>query len=236
MFAVSTFCLHSVPLAAALDRLTAITDRIEIMDEGLHYLDSADPLKNYSARYTIHAPCRGTNIASLLEPIRKASVEVAARCFAIAAEVNAGVVVHPGYFAWAEERAKAEQQLTKSLSDLACLAAEYSVRYFVENMGNWEYFFLKTPDELPLIGDTLFALDVGHAYQNHCLAEFLRFPSAHYHLHDNEGKEDSHLALGKGTIDFQPVIKAVRKNNVVPVIEVATFEGVIESIRMLNTL
>ena len=28
------------------------------------------------------------------------------QCFAIAAEVNAGVVVHPGYFAWAEEREK----------------------------------------------------------------------------------------------------------------------------------
>ena len=70
---------------------------------------------------------------------------------------------------------KAEQQLTKSLSDLTCLAEEYSVRYFIENMGNWEYFFLKTPDELSLIGDTPFALDVGHAHQNHCLAEFLGF-------------------------------------------------------------
>jgi sugar phosphate isomerase/epimerase len=236
MFAVSTFCLHSVPLTAALDRLTAITDHIEIMDEGLHYLDNADPLKNYSARYTIHAPCRGTNIASLLEPIRKASVEVVRQCFLIAAEVNASVVVHPGYFAWAEERTKAEQQLTKSLSDLSFLAMEHSVRYFVENMGNWEYFLLKIPDELPLIGDTPFALDVGHAHQNLCLAEFLRFPAAHYHLHDNEGKDDSHLALGRGTIDFLPVMKAVRKNNVVPVIEVATFDGVTESIRMLNTL
>jgi sugar phosphate isomerase/epimerase len=236
MFAVSTFCLHSVPLTAALDRLTAITDHIEIMDEGLHYLDSADPLKNYSAHYTIHAPSRGTNIASLLEPIRKASVEVVRQCFLIAADIKAGVVVHPGYFAWAEERAKAEQQLKKSLSELDCLAGEYSVSYFVENMGDWNYFFLKTPDELPLIGDTPFALDVGHAHQNHCLAEFLRFPAAHYHLHDNNSKEDSHLAPGKGTIDFEPVMKVVRKHRVIPVIEVATFDGVIESIRVLNTL
>jgi sugar phosphate isomerase/epimerase len=234
MFAVSTFCLHSVPLTAALDQLTAITDHIEIMDDGLHHLDSADPLTSYSARYTIHAPCRGTNIASLLEPIRQASVEVMRQCFVIAAEVNAGVVVHPGYFAWAEERAKAEQQLTKSLLDLSLLAKEYSVCYFIENMGNWEYFFLKTPDELPLIGDIPFALDTGHAHQNLCLTEFLRFPAAHYHLHDNDGSEDSHLALGKGTIDFEPVMKAVQKNRVIPVLEVATFEGVMESIRLLS--
>ena len=236
MFGVSTFCLHSEPLTTALDKISPISDFIEVMDEGLHYLESAEPLMSYSEKFSIHAPCRGTNIASLLEPIRRASVEVTKQCFRIAAEVNAGVVVHPGYFAWAEERLKAEQQLTKSLTEIAGLAKEYSVCYFIENMGNWEYFFLKTPDELSLLGDTPFALDTGHAHQNHCLAEFLRFPAAHYHLHDNDGKEDSHLAPGKGTIDFRPVMKAVRKNRVVPVVEVATYEGVIESLSLLNTL
>ncbi len=101
-------------------------------------------------------------------------------------------------------------------------------------MGNWEYFLLKTPEELPLLGDASFALDVGHAHQNHCLAEFLQFPAAHYHLHDNGGREDSHLALGEGTIDFKPVVDAVQHNNVIPIIEVATFEGVVKSIRMLE--
>ena len=236
MFGISTFCLHDIPLTAALDRISPITGFIEIMDEGLHFLNSTEPLLSYSVKYSIHAPCRGTNIASLLEPIRRASVEVITQCFAIAAEVNAGVVVHPGYFAWSEERAKAERQLAKSLSDLSRLGEEYSVRYFIENMGNWEYFFLKTPDELHLIGNTPFALDVGHAYQNLCLPEFLRVPASHFHLHDNAGKEDSHLALGEGTIDFGPVMKAVQKNNVIPIIEVATFDGVMKSIRMLITL
>jgi sugar phosphate isomerase/epimerase len=236
MFSISTFCLHDIPLTDALEQIRPLTSCIEIMDEGLHYLDSAEPLLSFPARYTIHAPCRGTNIASLLEPIRRGSLEVIAQCFSIASEVNAGVVVHPGYFAWAAERAKAEQQLKKSLSELSHLAGEYSVRYFVENMGNWGYFLLKTPDELALIGDTSFALDVGHAHQNHCLAGFLRFPAAHYHLHDNDGREDSHLALGKGTIDFEPVMEAVRKNGVIPVIEVAAFEGVIESIDLLSRI
>ncbi len=121
MFGVSTFCLHQEPLTTALDTIGSVSDYIEIMDEGLHYLESAEPLLSYPAKYSIHAPCRGTNIASLLEPIRKASIEVMTQCFAIAAEVNAGVVVHPGYFAWAEEREKAERQLKKSLSDLSLL-------------------------------------------------------------------------------------------------------------------
>lgn len=236
MFGISTFCLHKLPLSEALECLIPLTGYIEIMDDGLHYLVSAEPLLSYSTRFSIHAPSRGTNIASLLEPIRRASIEVIEQCLCIAAEVNAGVVVHPGYFAWAEERTKAERQLGVSLRDLTRLGKEYSVSFYVENMGNWNYFFLKTPDELPLIGDTPLALDVGHAHQNHCLVEFLSFPAGHYHLHDNNSKEDSHVAIGEGTIDFKPVMKAVQKNTITPVIEVATFEGVQKSIQALTGL
>ena len=236
MYGVSTFCLHQESLVSALDKISSISDYIEVMDEGLHYLESAEPLMSYTKKFSIHAPSRGTNISSLLEPIRKASVEVIAQCFRIAADVNAGVVVHPGYFAWAEERKKAERQLRISLSELSFLGGEYSVRYFIENMGNWDYFFLKTPDEISLIGDTPFALDVGHAHQNHCLREFLDVPAGHYHLHDNNSKEDSHLAIGEGTIDFKPVMKAVQKNRIIPVIEVATMEGVLKSMRSLTLL
>ena len=98
MFGISTFCLHQEPLTTALDKISSISDHIEVMDEGLHYLENSEPLMSYSAHFSIHAPCRGTNLASLLEPIRRASVEVIEQCFLIAAEVNAGVVVHPGIF------------------------------------------------------------------------------------------------------------------------------------------
>jgi sugar phosphate isomerase/epimerase len=236
MFGISTFCLHQEPLITALEKISPFTDYIEVMDEGLHYLDSAESLLSYSHRFSIHAPCRGTNIASLLEPIRRASVEVIEQCFCIAAEVNAGIVVHPGYFAWAEERTRAERQLGVSLGDLSRFRKEYSIPFYIENMGNWDYFFLKTPDELFLIGDTPLALDVGHAHQNHCLLAFLSVPAGHCHLHDNNSKEDSHVAIGEGTIDFKPVMKAVQKNKITPVIEVATFEGVQKSIHALTLL
>ena len=127
MFGVSTFCLHDQPLPSALERIAAISDFIEVMDEGLHYLEDPELLQSYSAKFTIHSPCRGTNIASLLEPIRRASVEVTGQCFAIAAEVNAGVVVHPGYFAWVEEREKAEKQCRKSIGELKCLSGEHGI-------------------------------------------------------------------------------------------------------------
>jgi len=236
MFGVSTFCLHEIPLPDALDRLSGITDYIEVMDEGLHFLKSAELLHSCSTRFSIHTPCRGTNIASLLEPIRRASIEVMKECFVIAAEVNAPLVIHPGYFAWAEERDKAEQQMKRSLNDLNHLSQEYSVPFFIENMGNWEYFLLKTPGELPLIGNTALALDVGHAHQNKCLSEFLRYPAGHYHLHDNRGKEDSHDAVGAGSINFKDVMSAIRKTPIVPIIEVSTYDGVLRSIDHIHAL
>lgn len=237
MFGISTYCLHDEPLATALDRIAPLTHHIEVMDEGLHYLENADLLATHSCRYTIHAPSRGTNLASLLEPIRRASVEVMAGCFRIAGEVGAGVVLHPGYFAWENEREKAEQQLRLSLVELQEFAHEYSIEFFVENMGNWEYFLLKTPDELPLIDGCSFALDVGHAHQNRCLPSFLATSRArHFHLHDNDGTTDTHATVGDGTIDFGAVMRAVRASGVRPVIEVATFEGVKKSLDRLGAL
>ena len=234
MFGISTFCLHDEPLSSAIETLAPLTTHIEVMDEGLHFLRSAELLENYSCQFSIHSPCRGTNIASLLEPIRRASVEVMAQCFAIAAEVDAGVIIHPGYFAWAQERDRAIRQLQQSLAELTRLAKEHSIPYYIENMGNWDYFLLKQPSELSIIGDAGFALDVGHAHLNHCLTDFLAHPADHYHLHDNDGKVDTHLALGDGSIDLPAVIRAVKASGVVPVIEVETFDRVAPSIRRLD--
>jgi hypothetical protein len=46
MRGVSTYCLLDEPLDYALDRLSGITDTIEIVDEGPHYLSDAKPIGN----------------------------------------------------------------------------------------------------------------------------------------------------------------------------------------------
>jgi sugar phosphate isomerase/epimerase len=234
MFGVSTFCLHREPLEKALSALVPVTDCVEVMDEGLHFLKSVEPLESYSFSYYIHAPSRGVNIASLLEPIRRASVEVLTETFALAGEVGADIVVHPGYYAWHEERDRAVEKFRQSLDELRQAADEVSVTFTVENMGNWEYFFLRTPDDLPLIDGLGFTLDVGHAHLNGCLAEFLAHPIAHFHLHDNSGVQDTHSPVGAGTIDFGAVMDAVSRSNVVPIVEVETLEGVLASIETLR--
>jgi sugar phosphate isomerase/epimerase len=236
MYGISTICLHDQPLASALEQLAPLTGHIEVMDEGLHFLETAEPLMSYSTRFSLHAPSRGTNLASRLEPIRRASVEVMAHCFSLAAEVNAAVVLHPGYFAWSGERSQAIQQLARSIVELDRIADEHAIRYYIENMGDWDYFLLKRPEELPIIGNTGLALDVGHAHQNHCLPEFLNHPAQHYHIHDNDGTTDAHDAVGKGTIDFVSIVKTIQVTGGTAVIEVAKFEGVVESLAALKKM
>jgi sugar phosphate isomerase/epimerase len=236
MFGISTYCLHKIPLPEALDQIIQVSDQVEIMDDGLHFLLNTELLESYSLKISLHAPCRSVNIASILEPIRRASVEVLDQCFAVAAELNAPVILHPGYCTWREEYGRALAQNKKSMVELKQRAHERSVVMYVENMGNWDYFFLRYPSDLPLLDGCGLALDIGHAHLNNCLKEFLAAPIAHFHLHDNDGKTDAHAPVGSGTIPFSPVMESVRKNKVVPVIEVETFAGVLASMEALSHL
>ena len=123
-------------------------------------------------------------------------------CFARAAEIGAAVVLHPGYFAWEQEREQATGQFVKSLDELSCAARDLSVAFSFENMGDMNFFNLRTPEDLALIEGHRFTLDVGHANLNHCLPRFLDTTFCHMHLHDNNGKRDTHSAVGEGDIAF----------------------------------
>ena len=234
MLGISSFCLHDLPLPAALEKLGEYTDTVEVLDDGNHYLESAEPLESFDLRFFLHSPSRGVNIASLREPIRRASVEVLSQCFAVAAEADAPVVVHPGYFAWKEEREAALGQFRRSLGELKRAAGELSVSFMVENMPAWDYFFLRFPAEVSLLDGQGLALDVGHANLNGCLPGFLEIPMAHVHLHDNDGKADSHAAVGTGSIEFGAVMRAVGRDHAPAIIEVSTLEGALSSMAALG--
>ncbi len=236
MVGISTYCLLDRPLPEALDRLSAITDLIEVVDEGPHFVHDASLFGSYSADFVFHAPYHGMNIASLFEAIRTASVQVMTDCFSVAAEVGAGVVMHPGYFAWEQERVQAGRQFKKSLHELCTAARELSLTFWFENMGDMNFFNLRTPSDLDRIEGCGFALDTGHAHINHCLPEFLQTRFSHMHIHDNDGRRDTHSPVGEGTIDFAPVMKALKRNHASSVIEVKSFDGVLMSIRSLEKM
>jgi len=236
MIGVSTYCFLDRPLPEALDRLSAITRLIEVVDEGPHFVHDSSLLESYSGDFVFHAPYHGINIASLFESIRVASVQVMTDCFCVAAGIGAGVVLHPGYYAWEQEREQADRQFKKSLRELSNAARELSITFWFENMGDMHFFNLQTPEDLDLIEGCGFALDTGHAHINHCLGGFLETGFSHMHIHDNNGRKDTHSAVGEGDIDFAPVMEALRRNHATSVIEVKSFDGVKKSICALERL
>ncbi len=233
---VSSYCLIGRPLEESLDILSGVTDLIEVMDEGPHFITDPAVFESYSQDFVIHAPYHGMNIASIFDAIRKASVEVMTDCFAVAAEIGAPVVIHPGYYAWNQEKGEADRQFQQSLLELRDTAADLSLTFWFENMGDMNFFNLRTPDDIGLIGTTGFTLDTGHANLNHCLPEFLQTSFSHMHIHDNDGRKDTHSAVGEGNIDFFPVIAALRKTKATAVLEVKDFDGVIRSMKALDRL
>ena len=234
---ISTCCLMTESLPAALDRLMPLTDLIEVMDEGPHLITDPGLFESYPKKITLHAPFHGVNVASLFEPIRRASVQVTVNCFATAAAVGAGgIVVHPGYYAWEQEKKEADRQFKKSLLELNRAAREHSVTFWFENMGNMNFFNLRTPENLTLIGKTGLALDTGHAHLNGCLEAFLKTPFRHMHIHDNSGKMDTHSAIGEGTIDFIPVFKALERTGATAVLEMKDFSAVEKSLQALGRM
>jgi sugar phosphate isomerase/epimerase len=120
------------------------------------------------------------------------------------------------------------------LKELNRAAREHSVRFWFENMGNMNFFNLRTPEHLALIGDTGLALDTGHANLNGCLPAFLETPFHHMHIHDNKGKADTHSAIGEGNIDFRAVVRALERTGATAVLEMKDFPAVLKSLKALD--
>ena len=132
----STHCVSTLPLDEALEALFPHTSHVELMNDGRHYIETAESLLSHSFTYSIHAPARSVNIASVLEPMRKAAVEIICDSIELAVSANAKTVVfHPGYYAFTEEYEKAVSALKTSLSAISAYAEDAGVSACVENMG-----------------------------------------------------------------------------------------------------
>ena len=59
---------------------------------------------------------------------------------------------------------------------------------------------------------------------------------SHIHIHDNMGKKDEHLPLGKGTIDWKHVMKKLSDYKGIFVTEMSSVEEGIESLEFLRKL
>ncbi|MCS7067703.1 MAG: sugar phosphate isomerase/epimerase [Meiothermus sp.] len=193
--------------------------------------------------FSLHLPFVDWNIASLVPPVQRLSLERTQRAIQFGAEIGAECgVLHTGLIPlrWPEAVAHAHQQVQEALGQL-----ELAIPVALENLGLSRSDLLETPAELvslleahPQYG---FCLDVGHALIQRGpggAQEYHRLLGSrliHLHLHDNQGSRDEHLPCGLGKVDWAWVRAVLKGFTGTVALEVTGgAEGVRQSVALLR--
>ncbi|MCX6818612.1 MAG: sugar phosphate isomerase/epimerase [Candidatus Aenigmarchaeota archaeon] len=103
-----------------------------------------------------------------------------------------------------------------SLKELTQFAKKYKIKLVFENTPHPHSRFENYRQILNRVPGLYVHLDIGHIFITDGIQGIKKFFSfskriEHIHIHDNYGKEDDHLPLGKGKINFPAVIKELKK-------------------------
>ena len=175
---------------------------------------------SYSMKYSVHAPICDINIASVNDRMREASVDETVRAMEHANRMGIEMVtVHPGVYSMVlyDVKDRSAELSKQSLKAIEKGSREYGVTVAVENMPSFGIMMGKTPAELlELIGgtDLMICFDIGHANTlgliDECIDAFGE-RIVNIHIHDNIGKNDDHMTIGEGNIDFIKVLSKLRR-------------------------
>jgi sugar phosphate isomerase/epimerase len=235
MLWISTTCMRETPLDIALESLGSLTRGVEIVDEGLHRIPAVSLLESFPYKYMIRLPQREINPASILEPVRQASVAVITERFELASEIGAEVVVDPGFVSSKSDLSHAKRQLARSCVDIIHAADEFGIRFLFRNMGKKEGNMVRYPEDINLITQIPLALDIGHAHVNGCLPKFLHEAASRcYYLYDCREFSEEHLEIGRGTIHFDQVAASMFANGARGIIDAPTFRAAHNSLIALR--
>jgi sugar phosphate isomerase/epimerase len=243
-----SFCTY--PYEDVLEGISKIFSHWEIVSEADHYLPMIglsleSMMKSYDLTYSIHAPFNDINIASLNESVREMSVIELIKIMNMASELDIKTVtIHPGLYSMVvsglEDRSIMAAK--RSLRTLDRMAQECGVRLCVENMPGFKFFLGQTAEQMSelLEGTNLpICLDIGHANTTGQLNEIIDVLGSrimNVHIHDNDGKQDQHLTIGEGTVDFDDCLKRLSSYGGRYIIECKTLESGSESQDRLSRL
>jgi sugar phosphate isomerase/epimerase len=226
-------------------------DGWEVVNEGDQKLDLTMPMlrelsETSDIEFSVHGPYSDLNPASVNQQMWAETVKQLKRTAELAAEITDLVVVHPGNLsplgfqmpdiAW--------RQHVECLQESCDFAKDMGVTLALENMINLERILCRTPGELFGMVEEVnrenlgMCFDVGHANHVGNLPEFLERADeyTHIHIHDNDGSWDQHLPLGKGTVDWDAVFKALAGFDGRMVIEARTLEEGVKSLEFIRKI
>jgi sugar phosphate isomerase/epimerase len=200
---------------------------------------------SYNMAYSVHAPICDVNIASINERIREASAEETIRTMEHANRMGIDLVtVHPGIYSMVLHGAKGRsiRYAKDSLKKIEKGAEEYGVTAAVENMPSFAIMMGQTPGELLELmdgTDLKICFDIGHANTmgliDECIDAF-EGRIANIHIHDNTGKNDDHMTIGGGNIDFVRVLSRLKGYKGNYIIESKSMESAIVSKERLEDI
>ena len=160
--------------------------------------------------------------ADLTDTLREASIEETMNSMQVAAEVNAlKAVLHPSFIQGLGAMIPdlARQHAKASMARLLSEAERLKLTVCVENMFPRSLSMIRPRDFdalFEIFPHAMMTLDTGHANigggTERILGFIKRFPDriGHIHASDNRGRDDDHLPIGAGTIDFSRVAKALK--------------------------
>jgi len=156
-------------------------------------------------------------IGSPIESLREAAVSEAVKYFEIFKKLEVkNVTIHanwpPGMFS-PEEGIKWQ---IESLNELTEKAREYNINLMYEPIDTLRDNAENITRILNNVPDLRLTLDLGHANLfGKSIEEFIgKFYKKvrHVHLHDNNGNKDLHLPMGAGNIDWEKILKILKKH------------------------
>lgn len=183
----------------------------------------SDLLKQYKMEIMGHLPTFVWT-SDLYESLRRVSIQENFDALETGAELGIEkMVLHPGSITGLGKLLldKAKGYGMESIEIIMKKAGSLGITLCIENMFPQAHF-LSQPYEFQEIFETFqdlrLTLDIGHANlgggKNKSL-EFIRrygHRISHIHANDNFGKEDNHLPIGAGIIDFEKILRELKQN------------------------
>ncbi len=215
-------------------------DCIEVVYDVPHFMPDHKPtqlgaikglIESYGLGVSVHGCFWDLNPASHYREIRDFSIKQTMRSIEACERLGGNLMVlHPGRIAitdveWFAQSAK--DYTMKFFDECEKFANDRGVKIAIENIG-LPFFALSSLEELGEIVEGRenmgITLDIGHAYRRRKnmnvenpeleiagLIRRLGRKIIHIHFHDNHGQSDEHLVPGEGSINFAPIVNALKE-------------------------
>ena len=186
---------------------------------------------SYDIDVFLHAPTIDLNPASLNPGIREETLKQLNETVDFASYIGAkAITTHPGMIHRLEDRIRNLGMVysVETLEKANEYAEERGIKFSVENMPNRYAYFCNNAQEHEFFVKecgSYATVDTGHANTSDDPKSFFKMKKiAYYHLNDNDGEKDQHLALGEGTFDLK-LINGIDKG----IIELNNYENILKS-------